>query len=198
MSARIAYRKAWAGSRLWIFAAVLLSACAALATTVIPQSVEQLTHNSAFVVSGHSVRSWSAWDAQHKQIYTYTEFAVEQTLKGQTLSTILVREFGGSAGGYTQKVAGVTPLRTGERAVLFLNPGRLDASGALTITGLMQGNFRMLASGRYSNGVSAVSRSNEVVNAYEAGELQPYVGKSFTIDQLKQRVAAVIMREQTR
>jgi hypothetical protein len=182
--------------------ALLLALCAIAgsATTVVPQSVEQLTDRSLLVVTGHSVRSWSAWDPSHRAIYTYTQFAVEQTLKGPAMQTVLVREMGGSVDGYAQKVAGVHPLSTGERAVLFLRPGIIDGTGALAVTGLMQGEFRITNTGEVSNGVMVRSHlespPTEDINAYSGGAVRPYTGTKMTFEELQRRVGEAVRKEQ--
>jgi hypothetical protein len=119
--------------------AALLLACAtaASATTVIPMSVEELTRAA------------------------YTTFQVTRGLKGSTAQTITVKQLGGTAGGYMQKVAGVHHPQAGEEALLFLRP---SAAGDRTyvVVGLIQGNFRLYTAsdGRamVTNGIGGAQR----------------------------------------
>src|ERR1700674_5765152 len=100
------------------------------ATTIVPVSVERLTGESSHVVEGQASQSWSQWNPQHSLIFTYTRFQVARTLKGQAPATIVVKQPGGSAEGYTQKIAGVRHWRAGDQAVLFLRPSQ-DMDGTL-------------------------------------------------------------------
>src|SRR6478752_6176987 len=118
-----------------VFLAALLSA-----TTIVPVSVERLARESSHIVEAQASQSWSQWNPQHSLIFTYTRFQVARDLKGQAPTTIVVKQPGGSAEGYTQKVAGVRHWRSGDQAVLFLRPSQ-EMDGTLEITGLMQGNF---------------------------------------------------------
>ena len=138
----------------------LLLTASLAATTVLPLTVEELTRQSSQVVEATALNSWTAWNAQHSMIFTYTRFSVSRTLKGDAAGSVVVREPGGSAGGYTTRVAGVRHWHSGEQAVLFLRPA--PTADALEVTGLMQGNY-LVSSGAggqrtVSNGLPAVSR----------------------------------------
>src|SRR3954464_4394864 len=136
---------------------LFLFAWAAQATMVKPMSVEDLTSAASAVVEGQATESWTSWNAEHSRIYTFTRVQVARTLKGSTAQTLVVKQLGGSADGYTQHVSGVRAMQTGEDALLFLRAS--DAhDGTMVIVGLMQGHFRLLrddASGSkvVSNGV---------------------------------------------
>src|ERR1051326_7602576 len=123
---------------------VLLVACcvAAHGTTVVPMSVEELTRAASHVVEAHALQSWTSWNPQHTLIYTYTSFQVNRTLKGTATDTITVKQAGGSADGYTQKVSGVRQFQPGEDALLFLRSST-SADGAMVVVGFIQGNFRI-------------------------------------------------------
>ena len=166
----------------------------AAATTVVPMSVEKLTEISSHVVEAHATKSWSAWNAQHTMISTYTEFAVDHWLKGSGENAITVKQPGGSAEGYTQQVAGVHPWSTGESAVLFLQRSPSN-DNTFTVSGLMQGNFRVrhLASGAAvaDNGVpAATTQATEDVQSLNPADksLEPYSGNRMDINELKLRI----------
>ena len=166
----------------------------AVATTVVPMSVEKLTEISSHVVEAHATKSWSAWNAQHTMISTYTEFAVDHWLKGSGENAITVKQPGGSAEGYTQQVAGVHPWSAGESAVLFLQRSPSN-DNTFTVSGLMQGNFRVrhLASGAAvaDNGVPAsTTQAAEDVQSFNPADksLAPYSGNRMDINELKLRI----------
>ncbi|MGZ4818923.1 MAG: hypothetical protein ACXVZJ_09875, partial [Terriglobales bacterium] len=85
-------------------------------------SVEEMTQAATDVVEARAVSSRAAWNQQHTLIYTYTTFQVTQVLKGARAQEINVKQPGGTAGGYTQKVSGVHHAQIGEEALLFLRP----------------------------------------------------------------------------
>ena len=185
-------------SNLVFLAIGIVLLASASATTVIPMSVEQLTETSTHVVVAHAVKSWSAWDAQHTRIITYTQFSVENWLKGSGETAITVKQPGGSAEGYTQHVSGVRPWSAGESAVLFLHPSPSNDS-TYVVSGLMQGDFRVRrsASGAIvaDNGVS--SNTKELANDVQSfnpsdKSLTPYSGNRITLDELEQRVRSAI------
>jgi hypothetical protein len=175
------------------------TACAAMfllltallsATTIVPVSVERLTQESSHVVEAQASQSWSQWNPQHSLIFTYTKFQVERTLKGQAPATIVVKQPGGSAEGYTQKVAGVRHWRTGDQAVLFLRPSQ-EMDGTLEVTGLMQGNFLIHKS---DTGETMVSNGVPDVSSYQASSnaVTQYRGSGMRLDQLETRIQKAI------
>jgi hypothetical protein len=112
----------------------------AFATSIIPISVDELARRGTVIVEARAIESTAAWNPQHTLISTKTSFQVLKQLKGTPQQTIIVRQLGGHAGGYTQTVAGVSPFFPGQESVLFLRPS--DANdGSLEVVGLMQGNF---------------------------------------------------------
>ena len=164
---------------------ILFCALVAGATTVKPMSIEDLTSAASSIVEGQATVSWSAWNPQHTLVYTFTRFRVSKTLKGEPDATVTVKQLGGSAGGYTQKVAGVHPMRTGDSAVLFLRPSEAR-DGTMVIVGMMQGNFcieRETKTGApvVNNGVADVHQSSST------GVTQ-YRGAKMTLRQLEANV----------
>lgn len=168
---------------------VLCLGLAAGATTVIPMSVERLTRASSEVVRARAVQSWSAWNSTHTRIFTYTRFALLQRLKGQTPSTFVVKQMGGSAGGYSQHVAGVRHFATGEETLLFLHPSQA-ADGTLVVTGLMQGNFRVT---RSASGEPVVNNGVPGVHSFDprSKQLASYSGSRMRLSEVESRVKAV-------
>ncbi len=165
----------------FIFLGALLSA-----TTIVPVSVERLTRESTHIVEAQASQSWSQWNAQHSLIFTYTRFQVARALKGQAPAAIVVKQPGGSAEGYTQKVAGVRHWRSGDQAVLFLRPSQ-ESDGTLEVTGLMQGNFIVH---KNATGETMVSNGVPDVSAYQVSSnaVTQYRGSGMRLDELESRV----------
>jgi hypothetical protein len=164
----------------------------AAASTVELMSIERLTRASTLIVQARALESWSAWEGN--QIFTYTRFQVDQALKGPAQTSVVVRQMGGRADGYTMKVAGVRHWRAGEDAVLFLRPSR-KKPGAMVVTGLMQGNFRIM---REPSGERYVSNGITGVKAFERerGVIHEYEGRRMTLHELETRVRKVMRQEQ--
>jgi hypothetical protein len=178
------------GKLVVLFAIALLAAAVVaprlLATSIVPMSVEELTARAQLVVEGRALEQWSQWDNNEHLIYTYTRFAVTQRLKGEAADSVVVRQMGGTAGGYTQIVSGVHHWQAGDEAVLFLRPSVAN-DGSLAVVGLVQGNFRMTRAGgavTASNGVPAVSMSTGV-------GVSTFTGSRMPLTELEQRVRRV-------
>ena len=165
---------------------VLFLSCAggAWATTVVPMSVEELARSASDVVEARALSSRSAWNAQHTLIHTYTTFQVTRTLKGAAAQTVTVKQLGGSAGGYTQKVAGVHHAQAGEDALLFLRAS-VAGDGTYVIVGLIQGNFRMF---RASDGHTMVSNGIAGAKAAQGGAVSEFTGSPMRLSQAEARI----------
>ncbi len=184
-----------------VFLVAFLAAPLLRATTVIPMSVEELTTASERVMRGHAVEAWSNWNPEHTLIFTYTRFQVDENLKGVSNAVITVKQLGGSAGGYTQHVAGVHHWSAGESAVLFLRASA-PQDGTFAVVGLMQGDFRVRrsASGEMvaDNGMhastakSATTEGGVSVFNPATGTVGEYTGAQLTLKELQQRVRRAV------
>ena len=168
-----------------LFPVILLFAALATATTVKPMSIEELTSAATNVIEGQAVDSTSIWNPQHTLIYTFTRVRVSKTLKGKSDDIITIKQLGGHAGGYTQKVAGVHAMQAGDYSVLFLRPSEAR-DGTMVIVGLMQGNFRIERQAKtgsvvVNNGVGDVHQSM-------ATGVSDFRGAKLTLRQLETRV----------
>ncbi|MBA3915776.1 MAG: hypothetical protein H0X25_18370 [Acidobacteriales bacterium] len=156
---------------------------------MIPASVEKLTSMSSQIVEGTAAQSFSQWNPQHTLIYTYTRFTISRTLKGTAVPQVMVRQIGGSAAGYTQRVAGIRHWRVGDQALLFLRPS--PEPGVMSVTDLMQGNFLM---GKNSSGDILVSNGVAGVSSIQPGahEAQIYQGSSMRLPEIEARIAKAV------
>lgn len=186
--------------RIIVLLSVIASFTSLNATTVFPMSVERLTDISSDVVVAHATKSWSVWNAQHTIIVTYTQFAVDNRLKGNAEATVTVKTPGGSAGGYTQHVAGVRAWSAGESSVLFLRPSQ--SGDGLVVSGLIQGDFRIRrnASGTVvaDNGLEDGSVSaNQGVQEFNPStkSIRPYLGHRMSLSELQSRVRSHLATE---
>jgi hypothetical protein len=174
--------------------AFLLLSTAALATTVVPMSVERLTHASTHVLLATAQESWTQWNADHTMIFTLTKFKVSRALKGQASSEVVVKQMGGRAGAYEQKVAGVRHWQSGDEAMLFVHPSTAG-DGTLVVTGLMQGNFSVVPSTAgtekmVSNGVVGVESLDS-----QNGNVEHFSGAKMPLSRLESLVREATTRE---
>lgn len=130
------------------FAVVGVDAGSARATVVVPVTHADMARACAAAVRGTVVGRRSAWDAQRRRIYSYTEIEVQETFAGTARkgSRVTVRSLGGVVGDIGMNVSGTARFREGEEVVVFLEPDRLAkglAKGRFVIFGMSQGKFRV-------------------------------------------------------
>lgn len=173
---------------------LLLFVCLAQATMVKPMSVEELTSEASAVIEGQAVETWSSWNAAHSRIYTFTRVRIAKTLKGTQSDTVVVKQLGGSAEGYTQHVSGVRAMQAGEDALLFLRPSEAH-DGTMVVVGLIQGHFRLARDPR----TGATTVNNGLLGAEEmqsgSKAVRTYRGSALTLEQLESRVKKAVSNE---
>jgi hypothetical protein len=103
----------------------------------------QLTKEANTVQLGEVTSERAAWDAEKQMVFTYVDFKVDQTLKGEPAETVTIRQAGGRSGGIRMVVHGMPSFRTGERALVFL---KHDADGTPSVVGMAQGKYRIYRS----------------------------------------------------
>jgi hypothetical protein len=168
--------------------AVIFISSATYSTTIIPMSVERLTQVSTNVVEAQAVDSWTELSANQSLVYTLTRFRVGRSLKGQAGETITVRQIGGRTINFEQKVAGVRQWQSGDRTVLFLRPSN-DGDGTLLVTGLMQGDFRVIENTGPA-GEAIVSNGIAGVHTYDPSQktVSEFGGARMSLKELEARV----------
>lgn len=147
-----------------VLLAALLLLPAASATTIAKLSFDQLTDKSDLVVSGTVTRSWTAWDAEHKYIWTHYEVAVLSEIKGRAGRNVEIEELGGVVGDSGMTVPGSVVYQTGEKVLVFLSR---QPNGYLRTTGWGQGKYRIDAGNRL-HGDSSLSKVEMVPGSQTA------------------------------
>lgn len=123
--------------RFW----VLLLACVAAHSALVPRlSFEELTDQSDLVASGYINRSWVAWDASHKYLWTHYELDVTSLHKGTAGRVVEFAEPGGTADGIAMEIAGSVIYVPGENVFVFLQK---MPNGYLRTTGWAQGKYSL-------------------------------------------------------
>jgi len=133
-------------SRILLGCAVAaLGAGPALASMVTYMDTEALVRLSPVIVRGTVESIVSRSDAAHAQIQTDVTIRVSESLKGAGGRDRIVLQLpGGSVDGHQSFVFGSPGFRKGEQVLVFAQPTK---RGALTVTGLFQGKFRIASEG---------------------------------------------------
>jgi hypothetical protein len=142
-------------------AAILLFAPVAAEATIFRavELDEKVEHSSSIVV-GQITRQEARWDAERKNILTYSTFRIEKTLKGQPAQEITIVTPGGTVGNVAQEIIGVPRFREGEEHVVFVR----NTQAGPTVAYLEQGDYRVEKNARGERlAVPAVS-SNVLVD----------------------------------
>jgi hypothetical protein len=140
----------------------------ASATTLIRESLDDLTTANSTIVLGEVVDLYSYWNADGTFVLTDVRVLAQETLKGNTPAG---REFtftimGGTVGNLTTIIIGGPELTRGRQYVLFLNEEDLPrADGALTVRDHSQGVFDVVGVGGLARAVSQAARHPLVPDA---------------------------------
>ena len=130
-------------NKIWIASCVTLlfaicKASPASATTIERMSLEKMSRTARMIVRARCVGNSTRQNAG--EIWTFTNFAVEEVWRGTAPSQITVRLLGGRAGNLTSSVSGVPRFRAGEEVLLFLEP---TPRGDFSVVSWEQGTFRI-------------------------------------------------------
>jgi hypothetical protein len=125
-----------------LLGSVLAFALPALASVVVAQTIEEMTRSVPLVVRGRVGQVQASWDEGNRRIWTRSEIAVQEVLKGSSPSTVLVRQPGGEVGNDGLFVAGTAKFQTGEEVVLFLEPAP-DEAGVFSVYALAAGKVSL-------------------------------------------------------
>ncbi len=126
--------------RLVTGALLLVLALPVAASQFIELPFDVVAREFAFIVRGHVLDTYSAWDESREVIYTYATVRVTRYFGEATgPDTLVVREVGGTVDGYTQEAIGFPAIRRGEQVVLFLS--NWEDSADYRIHAFNQGKF---------------------------------------------------------
>jgi hypothetical protein len=179
-------RRRSVSSAIWA-AAVFLLCAAASATTLARMTIEQMTRASQLVVRAKCLGNSTGWD--DGEIWTFSEFQVEDTWKGTPPSNLTVRLLGGRAGNLASSVPGVPRFRPGEEVVLFLEPTR---KGDFSVVSWVQGTFRIRRNSRTGEEWAAQDTAEFILpgSAAEVSATRGALG--MRVAALHERIAAAV------
>lgn len=130
-------------TRVLAVAAIAVMPSGAIASVVVPMSLDELSSNAAAIVDAQVIAVHVTADAG--RIERVVSLRVIEHWKGTADDVIHVRLPGGTLGRTRTLVTGVPVLEEDDRFVLFLDRG---PAGAYRVLGLYQGAWRVAASPR--------------------------------------------------
>jgi len=145
-------------------AAIFLTVATFAVAAVYPRiSLETLVDHSSVIVEGRVTRSWTAWDSEHRYIWTHYEVQVSDRLRGGG-NTVTISEPGGRLEGVNMAVSGAQPYLADDHVLLFLFKTPL---GYWRTLGGGQGKFTVSGDGR----IASAARGMEVNGAQQGTPL---------------------------
>jgi hypothetical protein len=154
------------------------------ATTLVRLSLDQLTQASTDIVRGHVVRQETRWTPEHTEIETLTTIAVDQAIKGQPQTTLVIRQLGGTVGNIRSHVAGTAHFRPQTDYLLFLERARSDPAVHLVV-GMAQGAYRIVR--------NPVSKEEHVISPLgEVFEGPRASSQAIPLNQFEQRISTAL------
>jgi hypothetical protein len=173
---------------VWL-ACVLLVGIVAQATTLVRMDLDELAASASTIARvrclGNEVR------VEAGEIWTFTRFEVQETLKGNAPREVTVRLIGGRISGFVSTVDGVPRFREGEEAFLFLEPTR---AGELSVTSWVQGTFRIerdsMKQERVTQDTSGLSVFDPATRQFRAGGI-----RRLPVEEFRQRVRAAVEKQ---
>jgi hypothetical protein len=116
------------------------SAPRASAGTVVPLTLEDLERIATDIFVGTVDHTRAAWDEDHRIIETEVRIRIDRRVKGRGGPRATVVVPGGIVGEIGMRRSGAATFKTGERVLLFAEPGR---AARLRPVGLYQGKMRV-------------------------------------------------------
>jgi hypothetical protein len=171
-----------------------LSAGSAVATVMMPMSLEEMSVEAKLVVTGKVLSAQSAWDESHRRIFTYTEIQVVEKIAGDAEPrTLVIRTMGGEVGDIGMNVSGTPRFATNEEVLVFLRQDPVEAQ-SYQVIGMSQGKFKVVRPEKgpvevvpSTAGLAFVKRDQG--GSYKVDETISPESK-MTLDALKQRVVS--------
>ena len=159
----------------------------AMATLMRTMELTELTASADQIVVGEVVAQESAWDSQHRTIYTTIEIGIQESWKGATPGDgrIRIRQLGGTVGDIEMTIHGMARFEPGERALLFLHQTQ--------VVGWSQGKRRVHWDATASQWMADAPDRARVLSVDAQG--RPHTtepNQPEPLDRLRQRVRALL------
>jgi hypothetical protein len=130
------------------------------ATTLARMSIEKMSRTAPLIVRARCVGNSTRWDAG--EIWTFSNFEVQETWRGSAPPAISVRMLGGRLGNLTSTVSSAPRFQSGEEVVLFLEP---TPRGDFSVVSWAQGTLRIRRDSR--TGAENVTQDSASVATFD-------------------------------
>jgi hypothetical protein len=179
--------------------AFALTACLTVVSSTEASMVEKFTlekmvQKSSKIVIGRCLSTESRWNEKKTLILTYSTFAVDEDLKGQSNGVITVVTIGGTVGEITQAVAGMPQFKANQEALLFLEPSK---KGNWQTLALSEGHFQIIRNPK--TGIQEAVHSLSGLQVYSAADhtvTREETPSRLPLSQLVERIRALMRNEQ--
>jgi hypothetical protein len=172
--------------------AVLLAAIPAGASTFLAMSQGELVAQSDAIVQGRVLKVNSFWSESGRLIVSEAMIQVEEKIRGNAPTVVIVRTYGGEVGDIRIDAPGFPKFEAGERVLVFLQ----GAGTTAEVTGYRQGQYRIV---RDKSGVDvAVPTVEHGVRLLNRDGSEAAAQKAVRLDTFKQMLRAEIERPETR
>jgi hypothetical protein len=172
--------------------AVLLAAIPASASTFLAVSRAQLVADSDAIVQGTVLKVNSFWSESGRIVVSEAMIQVEEKVRGNAPSVVVVRTYGGEVGDIRVDAPGFPKFAAGERVLVFLT----NAGGTAEVTHYRQGQYRIVRDkAGVEMAVPTVEHGVRLLNRDGSAAAAP---KAVRLDTFKQMLRSEIERPQTR
>lgn len=132
-------------------------------------STEELTKASEVVLRGEVEEVEPHWSENKKTIFTSASIVISEVIKGKLeQKKIMVEYEGGEIGDIGVRVSDVSPLKKGEKVILFLKSGKSkkgERNGSVhNIVGRSQGKYTIGADGIARKSGFSIIKGQEVID----------------------------------
>lgn len=175
----------------WLSVLVLfLGSFAALATVMIPLSLDQLSRDADTVVIGHCTNQRVFKTGE----MIYTEYTIQpyDVLKGSTAKELKITQPGGEMDGKGIYVSGVARFTPAEEVMLFLTK---EKSGSRDIVGWSQGKFHIYYDETTGHKLAVQQMGGAGILNKTTGAITETLPAAIGLEQLRGQVSTIIAKQ---
>lgn len=154
------------------------------------KNLTEMTRDADAIVVGRVSAQWTAWDRDHRYIWTHTEVIVDESWKGGSQSRLTISELGGIVDGVGMSVAGTPLYQIGERVVIF---ARRMPTGILRTASMSLGKLEIVeGAGEAASVRSDLADLASVDAAGTVSRSAAVVPNGTSLNSLKNRVLSLV------
>ncbi|MFN0061176.1 MAG: hypothetical protein ACKVPX_01465 [Myxococcaceae bacterium] len=158
-------------------------------TTLVQESVYDLTQRSEAVVRGRVVQKKTVFSEDGARLFTHVDVEVAEVWHGKAQSVVRIVQPGGVLEDFAQRVDGVAAFTVGEDVVVFLERG---APQSYRVTGMAQGKYRVV---KDAKGLKVLPESLGASTLVSKSRVQPVKPvEEQSLEALRAQVRAVTSR----